>query len=159
MQVRISRGEHQFVAECLDLPVVTQASTLDELIMNIREAIVLHLDGEELAALGLTANSTILATMESKRWLDAEAAQSLWRGSPGDPSEFRFRAGNAEEKPRQGSTADRRVVPGIDSSESPGDRSGNIAGDHSPNIPVRPGERASRPVLLRIGINTQTSNS
>lgn len=37
MQVRISRGEHQFVAECLDLPVVTQASTLDELSDNIGE--------------------------------------------------------------------------------------------------------------------------
>lgn len=27
IQVQISRGEHRFVAECLDLPVVTQAST------------------------------------------------------------------------------------------------------------------------------------
>ncbi|MEP7364989.1 MAG: type II toxin-antitoxin system HicB family antitoxin [Acidobacteriota bacterium] len=64
IQVRISRGEHQFVAECLDLPVVTQAPTLDELTGNIREAIGLHLEGEGLAALGLAANPTILATME-----------------------------------------------------------------------------------------------
>ncbi|MBL8293040.1 MAG: type II toxin-antitoxin system HicB family antitoxin [Bryobacterales bacterium] len=69
IQVRISRGEHQFVAECLDLPVVTQAPTLDELAGNIREAIGLHLDGEDLAALGFAANRTILATME----LDAVA--------------------------------------------------------------------------------------
>jgi predicted RNase H-like HicB family nuclease len=46
IQVRISRGDHQFVAECLDLPVVTQAPTLDELAVNIREAIGLHLEGE-----------------------------------------------------------------------------------------------------------------
>jgi predicted RNase H-like HicB family nuclease len=64
IQVRISRGEHQFVAECLDLPVVTQASTLDELTENIREAIGLHLEGEDLAALGLATNPTILATLE-----------------------------------------------------------------------------------------------
>ena len=69
IQVRISRGEHQFVAECLDLPVVTQAATLDELTENIREAISLHLEGEDLAALGLATNHTIFATME----LDAVA--------------------------------------------------------------------------------------
>lgn len=69
IQVRISRGEHQFVAECLDLPIVTQALTLDELTENIREAIGLHLQGEDLNALGLAPNPTILATME----LDAVA--------------------------------------------------------------------------------------
>ena len=64
IQVRISRGDRQFVAECLDLPVVTQASTLDELASNIREAIALHLEGEDLADLGIAANPTIIATME-----------------------------------------------------------------------------------------------
>jgi predicted RNase H-like HicB family nuclease len=62
IQVRISRGDRQFVAECLDLPVVTQAATLDELASNIREAIGLHLDGEDLADLGFSSNPTILAT-------------------------------------------------------------------------------------------------
>lgn len=64
IQVRISKGEQQFVAECLDLPVVTQAPTLDELAQNIREAIHLHLEGEDLADLGFIPNPTILATME-----------------------------------------------------------------------------------------------
>ena len=64
IQVRISRGEKQFVAECLDLPVVTQAVSLDELAVNIREAIGLHLEGEDLAALGIANDPTILATME-----------------------------------------------------------------------------------------------
>lgn len=64
IQVRISKGEHQFVAECLDLPVVTQAPSLDELAANIREAIGLHLEGEDLAELGIAGNATILATME-----------------------------------------------------------------------------------------------
>ena len=52
------------MAECLDLPIVTQAATLDELASNIREAIGLHLEGEDLAALGIADNPTILATME-----------------------------------------------------------------------------------------------
>jgi predicted RNase H-like HicB family nuclease len=51
IQVRIFRGEQKYVAECLDLPVVTEASTLDELAVNIREAIALHLEGEDLAAI------------------------------------------------------------------------------------------------------------
>jgi predicted RNase H-like HicB family nuclease len=69
IQVRIFRGEDQYIAECLDLPVVTQAPTLDELAANIREAISLHLEGEDLAELGLSEHPTILATLE----LDAAA--------------------------------------------------------------------------------------
>ena len=56
IQVRISKGERQFVAECLDLPVVTQAPSLDELAVNIREAIGLHLEGEDLGAMGIENN-------------------------------------------------------------------------------------------------------
>ena len=69
IQVRIFRGEKQYVAECLDLPVVTQAPTLDELAANIRQAIALHLEGEDLAELGLTNDPTVIATLE----LDAVA--------------------------------------------------------------------------------------
>jgi predicted RNase H-like HicB family nuclease len=64
IQVRISKGDDQFVAECLDLPVVTQAPTLDKLTENIREAISLHLDGEDLADLGIAPNPTVIASME-----------------------------------------------------------------------------------------------
>ena len=64
IQVRIFRGEKQYVAECLDLPVVTEAPTLDELAVNIREAIALHLEGENLAELGLAPDPTVLATLE-----------------------------------------------------------------------------------------------
>jgi predicted RNase H-like HicB family nuclease len=64
IQVRIFKGEHKYVAECLDLPVVTEGDTLDEVTANIREAIGLHLEGEDLAELGLFPEPTILATME-----------------------------------------------------------------------------------------------
>jgi len=64
IQVRIFRGEKQYVAECLDLPVVTQAATLDQLAINIREAISLHLEGEDLAELGFVNDPTVVATLE-----------------------------------------------------------------------------------------------
>jgi predicted RNase H-like HicB family nuclease len=38
IQYRISRGDDYYVAEGLDLPVVTQGKTLDELAINIKEA-------------------------------------------------------------------------------------------------------------------------
>ena len=36
----------------------------DQLAVNIREAIGLHLEGEDLSELGFASNPTILATME-----------------------------------------------------------------------------------------------
>jgi predicted RNase H-like HicB family nuclease len=64
IQVRVYRGEKHYVAECLDLPVVTEAPTLDQLASNILEAISLHLNGEDLAELGFAESPSILATME-----------------------------------------------------------------------------------------------
>ena len=64
IQVRIFRGENLFVAECLDLPVVTQAPTLDELAENLREAISLQLEGEDPAAFGLAPDPSVLASFE-----------------------------------------------------------------------------------------------
>jgi len=36
--------ESGYVAECLDLAVVTQGKTLDETVKNLREAILLHME-------------------------------------------------------------------------------------------------------------------
>jgi predicted RNase H-like HicB family nuclease len=69
IQVRIFRGETKYVAECMDLPVVTEGDTLDEVTANIREAISLHLEGEDLAELGIAQNPAVVVTME----LDAVA--------------------------------------------------------------------------------------
>jgi len=64
IQVRIFRGETKYVAECLDLPVVTEGGILDEVTANIREAIGLHLEGGDLPELGLSPEPTILAPIE-----------------------------------------------------------------------------------------------
>jgi predicted RNase H-like HicB family nuclease len=61
----IRAGEQSgFVAECLEIPVVTQGSTLDEVSANLREAVGLHLEGENLAHIGLTASPSIIVTFE-----------------------------------------------------------------------------------------------
>ena len=56
--------ETGYVAECLDLPVVTQGKSLDETAQNMREAIQLHLEGEDLQELGLAPNPPLLITFE-----------------------------------------------------------------------------------------------
>ena len=60
----IRKGETHYVAECLDIAVVTQGKTLDETLANLQEAVTLHLEGEDLAELGLAPNPTLLVTME-----------------------------------------------------------------------------------------------
>ncbi len=61
----IRTGEQSgYVAECLEIPVITQGTTLDEVTQNLREAVELHLAGENLAALGLAPDPTILVTLE-----------------------------------------------------------------------------------------------
>jgi predicted RNase H-like HicB family nuclease len=64
IQAHIYRGDSQFVAECVDLPVVTQGKTLDQVAKNLREAIALHLEGEDPAQFGLAENASILASIE-----------------------------------------------------------------------------------------------
>ena len=61
----IRRGEESgYVAECIEIAVITQGGTLDEVTRNLQEAVALHLDGEDLASFGLRANPTLLVTME-----------------------------------------------------------------------------------------------
>ena len=51
----IRPDEDAFTAECVEIAVVTQGDTIDELIQNLHEAIALHLEGENLAELGFSA--------------------------------------------------------------------------------------------------------
>ena len=64
IQARIYKGESQYVGECLDLPVVTQGNTLDEVTANLKEAIGLHLEDEDLAEWDLVAEPSVLASFE-----------------------------------------------------------------------------------------------
>ncbi len=64
IQVHIYKGDKYFVAECADLPVVTQGKTLDELAENLKEAIALQLEDENPADFGLVDQPSVLASFE-----------------------------------------------------------------------------------------------
>jgi predicted RNase H-like HicB family nuclease len=56
--------EAGYVAECVEIAVVTQGRTLDETVKNLQEATALHLEGEQLADFGLREKPTLMLTME-----------------------------------------------------------------------------------------------
>ncbi len=56
--------ESGYVATCEEIAVVTQGETLDEVTANLKEAVALHFDGEDMAALGFVSEPTIIVTLE-----------------------------------------------------------------------------------------------
>lgn len=51
IRAMIRPGEQSgYVAECVEIPVVTQGATLDETVANLREAADLHLEGVDFSA-------------------------------------------------------------------------------------------------------------
>ena len=60
----VYKGEEYYVAECMEISVVTQGKTLDETIANLQEAVSLHLEGEDPSEFGLVDNPIILVTIE-----------------------------------------------------------------------------------------------
>ncbi|OGO52414.1 MAG: hypothetical protein A2148_05825 [Chloroflexi bacterium RBG_16_68_14] len=60
----IHKSDTHYVAECLEISVVTQGKTLDETIANLQEAVGLHLEGEDPAEFGLAPHPTLLVTIE-----------------------------------------------------------------------------------------------
>jgi predicted RNase H-like HicB family nuclease len=65
IKATIRRGEESgYIAECLEVAVVTQGATLDEVTGNLQDAVALFLKDEDLQQLGLAPNPTLLVTME-----------------------------------------------------------------------------------------------
>lgn len=61
----VSRSAGWYVAEVAELAVVTQGRTLDEVASNVKEAVRLHLHGEDRASLGLDARLRVALTHET----------------------------------------------------------------------------------------------
>lgn len=57
--------EESYVAECMEIAVVTQGKTLDEVSQNLVEAVSLHLEGEDLAGFGLVAQPPLAVTVST----------------------------------------------------------------------------------------------
>jgi predicted RNase H-like HicB family nuclease len=64
IQFQISESDGGYVAEGVSVPIVTQGNTLDELATNIREAVGLYIEGENLAELGFAAIPSVLVNFE-----------------------------------------------------------------------------------------------
>lgn len=64
IQIHIYKGDEYYVAEGVDLPIVTQGKTLDELVKNIKEAVELHLESENLSDLNLAPHPSVLLNLE-----------------------------------------------------------------------------------------------
>ncbi len=61
----IREGEDGFyVAECLEIAVVTQGKTLDETAHNLQEAVELFFDGEDPKEYGFVHNPGLIVTFE-----------------------------------------------------------------------------------------------
>lgn len=61
----IHSGEQQgYVAECVEISVVTQGNTLDEVVNNLKEAVSLHLEGEDPSEFGLVPQPSLQITVE-----------------------------------------------------------------------------------------------
>ncbi len=56
--------EGGYFAECMEISVVTQGQTLDEVSQNLVEAVSLHLDGEDPTEFGLIAKPSLNVTFE-----------------------------------------------------------------------------------------------
>ncbi|PIP29703.1 hypothetical protein COU12_01900 [Candidatus Jorgensenbacteria bacterium CG10_big_fil_rev_8_21_14_0_10_54_38] len=64
IQFRIYQGEKAFVGEGIDVPIVTQGKNIDEVAANLKEALALYLEGENLAELGIAAEPSALVNFE-----------------------------------------------------------------------------------------------
>ena len=60
----VYKGESQYVAECVELAIVTQGYTLDELVKNINEATELHLEYESPESKGLVPSPLVSINYE-----------------------------------------------------------------------------------------------
>jgi predicted RNase H-like HicB family nuclease len=63
VNVQITHGDSYYVAESLDLPIVTQGKTLDEVMANVREAVELALSDGDDELYGFIPNPSIVANI------------------------------------------------------------------------------------------------
>jgi len=63
-QFKISKDGKTYIAEGLDLAIVAEADTLDNLVKNIEEAISLHLEGENISDFDFSRKPSVLINFE-----------------------------------------------------------------------------------------------
>jgi len=72
IQFQVYKGENAYIGEGVDLAIVTQGKTLDEVVSNLKEALALHFEGENPADFGFAPHPSALVNFE----LDEEYAKA-----------------------------------------------------------------------------------
>ena len=70
----VVESEGQYVADCLEVAVVTQGASLDEVLGNLREALDLYMSDEDPVVLGLAPEPRLHVSFETS------ALAPRWRG-------------------------------------------------------------------------------
>jgi predicted RNase H-like HicB family nuclease len=55
----IHKGEKFFIGECLEVDIITQGNTIDEVLSNLKEAIALYFENEDIEKLSLPKEPAI----------------------------------------------------------------------------------------------------
>jgi predicted RNase H-like HicB family nuclease len=64
VQFTVTKEQGVYTAEGVNLPVVTEGNTFEELQTNIREAVALYFEDENAASLGFSTSPAILTNFE-----------------------------------------------------------------------------------------------
>ena len=62
--IQIYKGEKYYIAEGLNLPIVTQGKDLDEVVANVKEAVELQLSGDDAKYLDFSDKPEVLINLE-----------------------------------------------------------------------------------------------
>ena len=60
----IHKGDKYYIGECLEIDVVTQGKTIDEVLKNLNEAVNLYFEGEDIESIDLPSESPIVTAIE-----------------------------------------------------------------------------------------------
>lgn len=67
-QFKVYKEDNSYVAEGVDLSIVTQADDLDQLVKNIEEAVTLHFEGENINDFDYSQKPSILVNYELPKY-------------------------------------------------------------------------------------------
>lgn len=63
-QFKVYKENNSYIAEGVDLSIITQAEDLDQLVKNIEEAVSLHFEGENISDFDYSQKPSILVNYE-----------------------------------------------------------------------------------------------
>ena len=66
IQISIYKGDKFFIAEGVNIPVVTQGKSYDELFENLKEALSLFLEDTDLSQYDIQTNPAIIREFRTK---------------------------------------------------------------------------------------------